>query len=241
MFDFSKFTEIGKDIYVYKNFIEKSVCDKLLKNVEDIEEDAWQLVSDAGRYLSSPGSINFEYVNNKISQEIGIAEGFFTNTISRALKIVKGGYMGPHADNVEYENIIRQSEDYVDGDPYDLRENSHYGIVFYFNDFEGGELFYPKQNVVYKPDPGDLVIHSAREHCTHGVKEVTGGTRYSYANNIATFIKTKKGVIPFPGLGKATYVSDTMPLNAKSKETWFQPKYGKGFVFMDGYWTEVPR
>jgi hypothetical protein len=241
MFDYSKFDEIGQDIYVYKNFLDESVCQTLLQNVKDIEEDKWILVSEHGRYLSIPGSVDFKILNDKISKDIGLKEEYYVNEISRALKITEGGFMGPHADNIEYDNVIKQAKEYVDGEPYDLRQNSHYGIVFYFNDFEGGELEYPKQKIIYKPNSGDLVIHSAKEHCTHGVKKVLGGVRYSYANNIFNFIKIKKGVIPFPGLGKATYVSETMPLNAKSKETWFQPQTGNGYIYMDGYWTEVPR
>lgn len=241
MFDFSKFNEIGKDIYVYKNFIPKDVCDYYFKIVTDIKEEDWQSVSDAGRYFSKQNSVDFRILNDKILNEIGLNKDYYVNEVTRALRIVKGGYMGPHADNVEYDNLVKESGLYKEGSPYDLRENSHYGIVFYFNEFIGGEIEYPKQNVVYKPEVGDLVIHSAKEHCAHAVKKVLSDVRYSYSNNIYSFVKINKGYIPFPGLGKATYVTDEKPFTANRGETWFQPCTGRGYIWLDGYWTNVPR
>lgn len=75
-----------------------------------------------------------------------------------------------------------------------------YGVVGYFGDFDGGEIFYPDINpdgtkkdewqlidknspcLEYKPESGDLVIHSAFDPYSHGVKPVTSGTRYAFSN-----------------------------------------------------------
>ena len=70
-----------------------------------------------------------------------------------------------------------------------------YGLVAYFGDFEGGEIYYPMINpdgskkdvpggdvLTYKPQRGDVVIHGAFDTHTHGVRPVTSGTRYAYAN-----------------------------------------------------------
>lgn len=73
-----------------------------------------------------------------------------------------------------------------------------YGVVAYFGDFEGGEVFYPnikpdgtlKEGSVdmaddcfeVKPERGDLVIHSAFFPYNHGVREVTSGVRYAFSN-----------------------------------------------------------
>lgn len=55
-----------------------------------------------------------------------------------------------------------------------------YGIVYYVNsDFEGGELFYPKLNITYKPEAGDLIIHPGTLEYMHGVRDVKSGVRYS--------------------------------------------------------------
>lgn len=74
-----------------------------------------------------------------------------------------------------------------------------YGVVVYFGDFEGGEIFYPdinpdgtKKNAwqlinnpecfEYKPEKGDLVIHCAFDPYSHGVREIKSGIRYAYSN-----------------------------------------------------------
>lgn len=58
----------------------------------------------------------------------------------------------------------------------------HYGLVVYFGEFEGGENWYPNQDIVFPVKPGDMVIHGAHEDYQHGVKEVTSGVRFAYAN-----------------------------------------------------------
>lgn len=71
-----------------------------------------------------------------------------------------------------------------------------YGLVAYFGDFEGGEIFYPNINadgtkkdpqvdseiLEFKPERGDLVVHGAFSPHIHGVKPVTKGNRYAFSN-----------------------------------------------------------
>jgi len=72
-----------------------------------------------------------------------------------------------------------------------------YGVVTYLGDWEGGEVFYPNINpdgtikdhlkdgpecLEYKPERGDIIIHSAFDPYSHGVREVTSGIRYAFSN-----------------------------------------------------------
>ena len=71
-----------------------------------------------------------------------------------------------------------------------------YGLVAYFGDFEGGEIFYTNiksdgtkkdpsvdsEILMIKPERGDLVVHGAFDPHAHGVKEVTRGVRYAFSN-----------------------------------------------------------
>lgn len=53
-------------------------------------------------------------------------------------------------------------------------------VVAFGNDnFEGGELFFPRQNLTVKPETGALVLFPANFTHPHEVKPVTKGTRYS--------------------------------------------------------------
>ena len=71
-----------------------------------------------------------------------------------------------------------------------------FGVVAYFGEFDGGEVFYPRvdKNGIprdtydeidcfeYKPERGDIVVHSAFDQYEHGVREVTSGIRYAFSN-----------------------------------------------------------
>ena len=75
----------------------------------------------------------------------------------------------------------------------------HYGLIIYFGDFEGGEVYYPNFNnklefvgeflpfhnneeLLVKPENGDLIIHGSHGDYCHGVREVTSGVRFAFSN-----------------------------------------------------------
>ena len=71
-----------------------------------------------------------------------------------------------------------------------------FGLVAYFGDFEGGEIFYvnidkdgnrsdgvtAENNLKIKPERGDIIIHGAFYPHAHGVNPVTSGRRYAFSN-----------------------------------------------------------
>lgn len=66
-----------------------------------------------------------------------------------------------------------------DGSPnpfpiYDLNS-----LIYYNDDFEGGELYYPKFNLEIKPEPGLAVAHPGDIFYLHGVKKIISGYRYT--------------------------------------------------------------
>lgn len=57
-----------------------------------------------------------------------------------------------------------------------------YGVIAYFGEYEGGEVYYPELGLELSPQPGDLVIHGAHSREKHGVKTVKSGIRYAFSN-----------------------------------------------------------
>lgn len=56
-------------------------------------------------------------------------------------------------------------------------------IVLYFNDeFEGGELGFPRQAITVRPRTGMLVAFPSSHHFLHVVYPITKGTRYALVN-----------------------------------------------------------
>lgn len=90
-----------------------------------------------------------------------------------------------------------------------------YGIIAYFGDWEGGEVFYPQLGIEYPVRPGDLIIHGAHSKHEHGVREVKSGMRYAYSNFMLPATK-------WPGTFHK-YGSEECSLAQKSPNTWIAP------------------
>jgi hypothetical protein len=90
-----------------------------------------------------------------------------------------GQYQFPHADKElhKYEKWGGSPE--KEGIPNDF---PHYDIagLFYINDdYEGGELYFPEQNIQFKPKAGAAYFFPGDKNYIHGVTEITKGTRYT--------------------------------------------------------------
>jgi hypothetical protein len=55
--------------------------------------------------------------------------------------------------------------------------------VYYLNDdYEGGEISFPRFNITYKPNANELIMFPSNYVYNHSVSEVTSGTRYAIAS-----------------------------------------------------------
>jgi Rps23 Pro-64 3,4-dihydroxylase Tpa1-like proline 4-hydroxylase len=90
----------------------------------------------------------------------------------------------PVTQKEDYE-ILKYNEgnffiDHVDDGLFMTRKVS---IVYYFNDdYEGGEIVFPRFNVEIKPKANQLALFPANYMYNHNVNKVTKGTRYSMVN-----------------------------------------------------------
>lgn len=83
-----------------------------------------------------------------------------------------GQLQNPHADKELHEgNDAGKPNDFP---WYDI------GSLFYLNDdYEGGELYFPKQGLEFKPTPGSAFFFPGDMNYIHGVKEIKSGIRYT--------------------------------------------------------------
>ena len=57
-----------------------------------------------------------------------------------------------------------------------------WGVVLYFNDdYEGGELVFQHKPIEIKPKKGSLMVFPATEEYSHAVKKVSGNDRYVFS------------------------------------------------------------
>jgi hypothetical protein len=88
------------------------------------------------------------------------------------VKWLPGQYQHPHADKELHEGPDAGTPN--DFPYYDLAS------LFYLNDdYTGGELYFPKQNIQFKPKPGAAYFFPGDMNYIHGVTEVKKGIRYT--------------------------------------------------------------
>ena len=194
MFNKSGFLTLGKDIFVYKNFVTDEECEILVQKAMSVPEDKWkQNFNEHGR--GNERSMIWIEDLIQIHEKIKcILEKEIYLGIDRGLVKMKQGTKGAiHSDNHDSLHIRDANKLVKEDEDFDLGENTIAGIILYFNNFDGGDLLYIDQGITYHPEKGDLVIHSAEEHCVHKVQELKSGIRYFHSNNLFELIKVPKG------------------------------------------------
>lgn len=105
-----------------------------------------------------------------------IVEEFYkvkvTPTGETIVRWLPGQFQNPHADKELHDGPDA-------GTPNDF---PHYDLssLFYLNeDYEGGELYFPLQNVKFKPKKGAAYFFPGDMNYIHGVTEIKNGIRYT--------------------------------------------------------------
>lgn len=103
-------------------------------------------------------------------------ERFFNVTANATnpcvVRWLPGQLQMPHADKELHEGEDAGKPN--DFPYYDL------GSLFYLNeDYEGGELYFPNQNIEIKPKRGAAYFFPGDMNYIHGVKEIKSGIRYT--------------------------------------------------------------
>lgn len=132
----------------------------------------WQNRQCSGEILSK---INIE-IYNLVDKYIYKMKMFLENEFkvelhSRPPVIIRwfpGLEQQPHAD-----------KQLNDGSPNPFPTYDLNSLIYYNDDFEGGELYYPQYGVEVKPEPGLAVAHPGDINYLHGVKKVISGERFT--------------------------------------------------------------
>jgi hypothetical protein len=66
-----------------------------------------------------------------------------------------------------------------DGSPNPFPTYDLNSLIYYNDNFTGGELYYPQHALEVKPEPGLAVAHPGDINYLHGVKKVLSGERYT--------------------------------------------------------------
>jgi hypothetical protein len=79
---------------------------------------------------------------------------------------------------------------WAEGSDAGVHLDSHYGyeflqftsVLYFNNDYQGGEIYFPNQQIVIRPKAGSAILFpSGGTEYPHGVKEITSGVRATLA------------------------------------------------------------
>ena len=181
-----RFQSIGKDIWVYHNFLSSDEVKIILNKIKSSGDELWESGHPENKFTI--GLDEAKIISKRVQDLLPKNLNIHAHSSITRLNINEGH--GVHSDNHDFLNIRRLSKLVKNDDCFLLVDNSLYGMVVYINDnYDGGEIFYTKQNIIYKPKAGDLLVHSGEEHCEHGVHPVKTNVRYSFSSSIREKIK----------------------------------------------------
>ena len=194
----SKYTDIygtPSGIFVFKNAINLDLIKKIENDLNEVEEQIWTnttgLIDWYVEKTVEP-SVDTTYIWEEISDIL--YPSHVIHPQAGLLKVKPGDNgMFIHSDSPGKGkcHLLSQRDTWATCCELD------YGVVAYLGDWEGGEVFYPNINpdgtvkdfskdgnecLEFKPEKGDIVIHSAFDPYAHGVREVTSGIRYAFSN-----------------------------------------------------------
>ena len=179
---------ITKDIVVYENFIDKETCAKMIQAIDAQEKNkkmSWMPISFYESYSSIlpqdgdqelidaglPLTI-FSDVENKMPEAIASVHDLDPKIISKigyhTQKWEPGAFARLHSDNTDAK-----------GNSGAFTRSRYAGFLYLNDDFEGGLLKFPDQNIDIKPQVGMLAVFDGGFNNMHEVSMITSGVRYT--------------------------------------------------------------
>jgi len=103
--------------------------------------------------------------------KLAIEEKFKVTLHKRPPVLVRwlpGNEQSPHSD-----------KQLNDGSPNPFPTYDLNSIIYWNDDFEGGQFYYPEYDIELEIEPGMAVAHPGDIHYLHGVKPIVSGTRWT--------------------------------------------------------------
>lgn len=191
-------------IFYFENVIsyEKELID--LINKVDLDQRSYSRIPKWETWYSSNDKSTIYGQKKFINVEISKKEIKNDLLDKHCLYIVNSLLMAPEMCAINYckHNNIDQSEIKLDlshialnrydtgqgmGPHYDGQDgdtNLKYSLVTYLNDdYDGGEINFPNQNLTIKPKAGSLVMFPSQKPYIHESKPVLSGNKYMYTTH----------------------------------------------------------
>lgn len=167
---------LADGIYHYPNFLDKETVDRFTKLLDE------KVIKHENPYLEHENFSSSQIINemHEIWEKISdfLYPEYIIHPQLHVLLYEEGHEMLPHCDSPGEGN----DDMLTVPDEMGACCSLSWGVITYFGEWEGGEVYYPKQGISIAPKPGDLIVHGALDTHEHGVSKITSGKRYAYSN-----------------------------------------------------------
>jgi hypothetical protein len=157
-----KTNRLSPDIYEIEDFITLEQQQQVLDFCDSLEEEQW--------WTAPSENYKREFFYGK--QYHGEQPKVFEEINQSIQNLFVTGWPVPNAAlqrSLDHEPMQSHRDYWLKDLDYYIR----YGIVIYFNDdYQGGEIEYSERNIVHKPKARSLVLHGG--NILHGPKQVVG-------------------------------------------------------------------
>lgn len=173
---FDKHSHIRLDdgIHVIKNFVSEKECEELLSILNNLDDSKWHGSKKGPRYFLQKDhrAYGIDLLLSNLGQRYSkiFDDKYKIDGPGSIAKMDKGAVCGLHPDNAEL-----------------IDYNWVWTCVAYITDFDGGEIHYPKRNITYKAEKGDLLFHRPDWEYEHEVLESLSDGRIVLSSYIRTF------------------------------------------------------
>jgi hypothetical protein len=179
---------ITKDIVIYENFLDRETAAKIVKVLDKHAESgsiSWMPISFYESYSSVLPLDNDEEVIS-----LGLSPTVFSDIEKMMPKaiasvhdldpsiIVKIGYHTQKWEPGAYARIHSDNTD-AEGKSGAFTRSRYAGFLYLNDDFEGGLLKFPDQNISIKPEVGMLAVFDGGFNNMHEVSLIESGVRYT--------------------------------------------------------------
>ena len=183
-------------IIIESNFIPDDVCDYIVDEIKKQEytnltvfdsektnetgETSWKLDKEKRDTQTVKVPHIYPLLHNILKRAVTDIVNPFYNVIvdsSESPQLLRYGINGHYGEHIDGEgkfnnNGIVEYRRTVDRD---------ISFLFYLNnEYEGGELILPNQNIIIKPQKGMFVCFPSTHHFLHGVTPITKGERFAF-------------------------------------------------------------
>ena len=166
---------LKKNVVVIENFISEKDCKFVVDSIDDIiiwGSNTIQGIPDkvSRNFYDKPDAFNIlKQAMDKLQNEIEMHFG----------RPLKEGFPGIREWNVgEYQPLHADGED-PEGHPNEAYIVDYGSVIYLNDDYEGGEIYFPDQDIDFKPRAGTVVFFPSNNMFIHGVREITNGKRYT--------------------------------------------------------------